>query len=89
MKYHAVRAAPRALSVGRRCALLGVSRSGYYAAQRRPASVRGLVNQQLVCEMRRIHREVDRSYGSPRMQPELVGAGLAFKALKLLLPGKG
>jgi transposase InsO family protein len=31
----------------------------------------------LVAEMRRIHREVDRSYGSPRMQPELVGAGFA------------
>jgi len=72
-----VRAAPRGLSIGRRCALLGVSRSGYYAAQHRPASARGLVNQQLVVEMRRIHREVDRSYGSPRMQPELVGAGFA------------
>jgi len=72
-----VRAAPRVLSIGRRCALLGVSRSGYYAAQHRPASARGLVNQQLVVEMRRIHREVDRSYGSPRMQPELVGAGFA------------
>jgi len=72
-----VRAAPRGLSVGRRCALLGVSRSGYYAAQRRPASARGLANQQLVVEIRRIHREVDRTYGSPRMQPELVGAGFA------------
>ncbi len=77
MKYQAVRAAPRGLSIERRCALLGVSRSGYYAAQHRPASARGLVNQQLVVEMRRIHREVDRSYGSPRMQPELVGAGFA------------
>jgi putative transposase len=56
---------------------LGVSRSGYYAAHHRPASARGLVNQQLVVEIRRIHREVDRSYGSPRMQPELVGAGFA------------
>jgi putative transposase len=77
VKYQAVRAAPRGLSIERRCALLGVSRSGYYAAQHRPASARGLVNQQLVVEMRRIHREVDRSYGSPRMQPELVGAGFA------------
>jgi putative transposase len=72
-----VGAAPRELSVGRCCALLGVSRSGYYAAQHRSASARGLVNQQLVVEMRRIHREVDHSYGSPRMQPELVGAGFA------------
>ncbi len=70
-----MRTAPRGLSVAGRCELLDVSRSGYYAAQRRPASARGLVNQQLVVEIRRIHREVDRSYGSPRMQPELVGAG--------------
>jgi putative transposase len=77
VRYQAVRAAPRGLSLERRCALLGVSRSGYYAAEHRPASARGLVNQQLVVEIRRIHREVDRSYGSPRMQPELVGAGFA------------
>jgi putative transposase len=77
VRYQAVRAAPQGLSIDRRCALLGVSRSGYYAAQHRPASARGLVNQQLVVEIRRIHREVDRSYGSPRMQPELVGAGFA------------
>ena len=72
-----MRAAPRGLSVARRCELLAVSRSGYYAAQRRPASARALANQQLVVEIRRIHREVDRTYGSPRMQPELVGAGFA------------
>src|SRR3990172_4060685 len=77
VRYQAVRAAPRGGSIGRRCALLGVSRSGYYATQCRPASARARVNQQLVVEMRRIHREVDRSYGSPRMQPELVGAGFA------------
>ena len=70
-----MRASPCGLSVARRCELLGVSRSGYYAAPRRPASARVLVNQQLTVEIRRIHREVDRSYGSPRMQPELVGAG--------------
>ncbi|HYT94710.1 MAG TPA: IS3 family transposase, partial [Gemmataceae bacterium] len=77
MRYQAVRATPRGLSVARRCELLDVSRSGYYAAQHRPASARAMVNQQLVVEIRRIHREVDRSYESPRMQPELVGAGFA------------
>jgi transposase InsO family protein len=34
------------------------------------------MNQQLVLEMRRIHQEVDRSYGSPRMTRELVGRDL-------------
>ncbi len=67
----------RTLSIARRCALLGVSRSGYHAARRRVPSARALANQQLVVEIRRIHREVDRTYGSPRMHPELVGAGFA------------
>jgi hypothetical protein len=64
VRHQAVGAAPRGLSVARRCELLEVSRNGYYAAQRRPASARALVNQQLVVEIRRIHREVDRTYGS-------------------------
>lgn len=61
------------VSLARRCALLDVSRSGFYAWRRRQPSARAQVNQQLVFEMRRIHQEVDRSYGSPRMQRELVG----------------
>lgn len=67
---------PSPLSLAQRCALLDVSRSGYYAWRRRAPSARALVNQQLVAEMQRIHQEVDRSYGSPRMQRELVGRDL-------------
>lgn len=66
-----------ALSLARRCELLDVSRSGFYAWRQRRPSARAYVNQQLVCEMRRIHQEVDRSYGSPRMHPELIGRGFA------------
>ncbi len=73
-----MRAAPRGLSVARRCELLDVSRSGFYAAQRRSPSARALVNQQLVIEMQRIHREVDRTYGSPRMHPDLAAVALAL-----------
>ncbi len=65
------------VSLARRCELLDVSRSGFYAWRQRRPSARAHVNQQLVLEMRRIHAEVDRSYGSPRMHPELVGRGLA------------
>jgi putative transposase len=64
---------PSGLALGRRCALLGVSRSGFYAWRRRRESARAQVNRRLVLEMQRIHREVDRSYGSPRMHQELVG----------------
>jgi transposase InsO family protein len=63
---------PGPLSLACRGALLGVSRSGYYAWRRRAPSARAIVNQQLVVEMRRIHADVDRSYGSPRMQEELL-----------------
>ena len=76
MRYAALRAIPSPLPLGRRCALLGVSRSGFYAWQRRPTSARAQANRHLVAEIRRVHAEVDRSYGSPRMQPELVARGL-------------
>lgn len=75
MRYAALRTIPSPLPLGRRCALLGVSRSGFYAWRRRPPSPRAQANQQLVAEIRRIHAEVDRSYGSPRMQPELRARG--------------
>jgi transposase InsO family protein len=35
------------------------------------------VNRAIVTEIRRIHAEVDRTYGSPRMQPELQARGWA------------
>lgn len=76
MRYAALGTIARPLPLDRRCALLGVSRSGFYAWRRRPLSARAQANRHLVAEIRRIHAEVDRSYGSPRMQPELVARGL-------------
>jgi transposase InsO family protein len=76
VRYQALATIPSPLALGRRCALLAVSRSGFYAWRRRPVSRRAEVNQRLVAEMQVIHREVDRTYGSPRMAPELVGRGL-------------
>jgi transposase InsO family protein len=64
------------LSLARRCVLLDVSPSGYYAWRRRTPSARARHNEQLVVEIRRIHATVDRSYGSPRMQRELVARDL-------------
>jgi len=58
--------------LARRCELLEVSRSGYYAWCRRRPSRRAVMNQELVAQLRQIHAEVDRSYGSPRMHQELV-----------------
>ena len=63
--------------VTRLCRTLGVSPSGYYAWRRRLPSARMVANQRLVTHMRMIHREVDETYGSPRMHAELVARGLS------------
>lgn len=75
MRYQSLVTTRSRLALGRRCALLGVSRSGFYAWRRGRRSLRTQINRQLVAEMRRIHAEVDRTYGSPRMHPELVARG--------------
>lgn len=75
MRYRAILAGPVALPIGRRCALLGVSRSGYYAWCRRPTSRRDAENALLVEAMREIHASVGHTYGSPRMPGELAARG--------------
>jgi transposase InsO family protein len=77
VRFAALAALPSPLPLGRRCALLGVSRSGFYAWRQRAPSARAQANRHLVHEIRRIHAEVDRTYGSPRMHPELRARGLA------------
>jgi len=59
----------------RLCAALGVSRSGYYDWVTREPSPRVQANAELVTEIRQIHGEVYRSYGSPRMHVELLHRG--------------
>ena len=54
------------------CRVLTVSTAGYYAWRTRRPSARAIANQALVAAMREIHTESLQSYGSPRMQPELV-----------------
>ncbi len=77
MKCRAVLAYRGGVALRRRCALVGISRSAFYAWCRRSPSRRTHANTRLVREIERIHREVDRSYGSPRMRAELVASGLA------------
>ena len=57
-----------------------VSISGYYAWRERPLSARGQANRELVAEIRAIHTESRKSYGSPRIHAELVARG--FRAGK-------
>ncbi len=51
--------------------VLDVSPSGYYAWLRRPESRRSRDDRRLLVEIRAIHRESRRTYGSPRMHREL------------------
>lgn len=60
--------------------MLGVSRSGYYAWRGRGKSHRAQANHHLIFEMRVIHRECRRVYGSPRMHRELVARGYSCGA---------
>lgn len=57
--------------VGRMCEVLRVSRSGYYAWQRRPLSARALADQRLSDQIQCIHAGSRQIYGVPRVQAEL------------------
>ena len=47
------------------CRVLGVSRSGFYAAQRRRPSARAEADDRLAVEIRVVHKASRRTYGSP------------------------
>ena len=59
------------------CQVLGVSLSGYYAWLHRPESRRSRDDRRLLLEIRAIHRQSSRRYGSPRVYRELRGRGRA------------
>ena len=56
------------------CEALGVSRTGYYAAEQRrsrPLGPRARANQRLRVEIRAIHAESEERYGAPKVHAEL------------------
>ena len=57
------------------CRLLGVSRSGYYAAKTRPESNRSRQDRELMVDIKRIHATSKGVYGSPRIRAELYAEG--------------
>jgi transposase InsO family protein len=57
--------------LGWMCQVLRVSMSGYYAWLRRPESRRSREDRRLLLEIRAIHRQSRRTYGSPRIYHEL------------------
>ena len=58
------------------CRVLGVSRSGFQAWQRRPPSERALADASLTERIRQIHKHSRRTYGSPRVHAELRRQGI-------------
>jgi len=57
------------------CRVLQVSKAGYYAWVTRPPSGRAEQDAQLAEEIKRIHRQSRRRYGSPRVHEELKAEG--------------
>lgn len=57
------------------CRVLGVSRSGFYAAGRRPVAARVAEDARLAVQIAAIHRASRRRYGSPRVHAELRAGG--------------
>jgi putative transposase len=57
------------------CEVLGVSPAGYYAWRARPESPRAAANRELVDDIKRVHRDTNGRYGSPRVYAELRAQG--------------
>ena len=63
-------------SIPTMCRVLGVSASGYYAWQRRSASARTVKDQELLDQIRTLHRQSHGTYGTPRIHRDLRAAGV-------------
>ena len=75
MRFDFIRAEKAHYPVKMLCSVLGVSRSGYYAWERRGPSSRELEDRELLQEIRRVHVRHRGRYGSPRVWRELRRSG--------------
>lgn len=73
------------------CSVLGVSRSGYYAARARPASEHVREDVRITSEIRRVFRQGRGTYGSPRVHAELRARGVRVgrKRVERLMRAEG
>jgi putative transposase len=58
-------------------AVLGVSRSGFYAHRSRPASARALADAELTEKIAAFHERSQGTYGAPRIHADLAEAGIS------------
>jgi transposase InsO family protein len=75
VKYAFIQQHRHEFSIVLMCHVLGVSRSGFYAAHRRAPSQRERTDQRLRVEIRAIHQRSRNTYGSPRIHAELRAQG--------------
>ena len=75
MKFAFIDAEKARWPVDVQCDVLGVSRSGFYAWRRRPASSRAQEDCRLVEEIKAAHKAGRGTYGSPRVHRELKANG--------------
>lgn len=76
MKYAFVKAHEGVFGIARMCAMLRVSRSGYYHWRERPESARMRNDRDLLSHIRRVHRENRCAYGAVKTWRELCGQGI-------------
>lgn len=77
MKFALIRDHRRESPVEALCDVLGVSRGGFYAWGRRPASACDLRRAELGAKVRETHAESRSTYGSPRVHRALLQEGVA------------
>lgn len=77
MKYRFISDHRGIFKVGRMCTILDVSRSGYYSWRNRPESPRKKENRKLVAQIKVIHGQKRKIYGSPRIHRELKEKGFS------------
>ena len=77
MKYAFIRKHDAEFGVARMCAVLDVSRSGYYDWARRPPSAHSVSDGKLLIEIRRVHLAFRCNYGAVKTWQELRTQGIA------------
>jgi putative transposase len=75
--FELIKAEKASFPVRMMCTALEVSRSGYYAWLRRPASKRSGEQEKLKESIHAVHRKTGGTYGSPRVTQELKSEGLS------------
>jgi transposase InsO family protein len=84
MRYAFINAHMGQHAVRTMCRVLAVSRSGYYAWRNRKTTQSEQTNQALLQKIKRIYRESDKSYGSPRIYRQLREEGEKYNRKRIV-----